>query len=76
MDCDCFVMHILLFSSTYICTLLWLLQHIPENVILNIIVYFISVFIIYQVCDLLAASQLVFGCFSYITQPKYMTLAA
>ena len=44
----------LLISYTYICTLLWLFQHIPENVILNVVVHCICVFIM-NMCMTLAA---------------------
>ena len=57
----------LLILYSYLCTLLWLFQHIPENVILNIVVYCICVFIMNK-CMTLAAC--------YLTQPKYMTLGA
>ena len=54
MECDCFVMHIFndLIDIYMLFIMVALLQHIPENVILNTIVYFIFVFIIYQVYDL------------------------
>ena len=48
-----------------------LLQHIQKNAMLNIIVYFICVF---RTSTTLAAWQLVFGCWLYVTQPKCMTL--
>ena len=52
----------LLISFTYICILLWSLQHISENMMLNIVVHCICVLIIMNKCMTLAASQPMLGC--------------
>ena len=54
MDCDCFVIHIFndLIDIYIFFIMVALLEHIPENVILNIIVHFICVSFIYQVYHL------------------------
>ena len=54
MDCDCLVIHIFndLIDIYIFFIMVALLEHIPENVILNIIVHFICVSFIYQVYHL------------------------